>query len=145
MRQYSCYVTRVSGQTILYDIQGHSDTAMAAGRGQRKCLALQMRKWKWILTTSFFLPSLFFFLGRTCSRKGPTLGLVCDPRQLSGWRDAHEPIRLLAQIPHAIARIFGPVLFERLEKSSGMENPLKKALHEGKLEKYSQSKNEDSD
>ncbi|THH08026.1 hypothetical protein EW145_g2980 [Phellinidium pouzarii] len=30
------------------------------------------------------------------------------------------------------------VLFERLEKSGGMENPIKKALHEGKLEKYSE-------
>lgn len=28
------------------------------------------------------------------------------------------------------------VLFERLERSGGMENPIKKALHEGKLEKY---------
>ena len=28
------------------------------------------------------------------------------------------------------------VLFERLEKSGAMENPLRKALHEGKLEKY---------
>lgn len=28
------------------------------------------------------------------------------------------------------------VLFERLEKAGGMENPLRKALHEGKLEKY---------
>lgn len=28
------------------------------------------------------------------------------------------------------------VLFERLEKAGGMENPIKKALHEGKLEKY---------
>ncbi|KAI5119629.1 hypothetical protein M0805_007893 [Coniferiporia weirii] len=30
------------------------------------------------------------------------------------------------------------VLFERLEKSGGMENPIKKALREGKLEKYSE-------
>ena len=29
------------------------------------------------------------------------------------------------------------VLFERMEKVTGMENPIKKALHEGKLEKYS--------
>jgi hypothetical protein len=28
------------------------------------------------------------------------------------------------------------VLFERMEKATGMENPLKKAFHEGKLEKY---------
>ena len=28
------------------------------------------------------------------------------------------------------------VLFERMEKVTGMENPLKKAFHEGKLEKY---------
>lgn len=28
------------------------------------------------------------------------------------------------------------VLFERLEKAGGMENPIKKALHEGRLEKY---------
>ena len=28
------------------------------------------------------------------------------------------------------------VLFERLEKAGGMENPIKKAFHEGKLEKY---------
>ncbi|KAL5508603.1 hypothetical protein ACEPAH_6222 [Sanghuangporus vaninii] len=30
------------------------------------------------------------------------------------------------------------VLFERLEKAGGMENPIKKALHEGRLEKYSE-------
>lgn len=35
------------------------------------------------------------------------------------------------------------VLFERLEKAGGMENPLKKALHEGKLEKYNNTKDED--
>lgn len=29
------------------------------------------------------------------------------------------------------------VLFDRMEKLTGMENPIKKALHEGKLEKYS--------
>ncbi|OCB88330.1 hypothetical protein A7U60_g4532 [Sanghuangporus baumii] len=30
------------------------------------------------------------------------------------------------------------VLFERLERAGGMENPIKKALHEGRLEKYSE-------
>ena len=29
------------------------------------------------------------------------------------------------------------VLFDRLEKAGGMENPIRKALREGKLEKYS--------
>ena len=28
------------------------------------------------------------------------------------------------------------VLFERLEKAGGMENPIKKALREGRMEKY---------
>ncbi|KAH8115763.1 guanine nucleotide exchange factor [Phellopilus nigrolimitatus] len=37
------------------------------------------------------------------------------------------------------------VLFERLEKSGGMENPIKKALHEGKLEKYTGRPNKDED
>ena len=39
------------------------------------------------------------------------------------------------------------VLFERLEKAGGMENPIRKALHEGKLEKYQQSsrRGDDSD
>lgn len=38
------------------------------------------------------------------------------------------------------------VLFERLEKTGAMENPLKKALHEGKLEKYTnQARKDDSD
>ena len=41
------------------------------------------------------------------------------------------------------------VLFERLEKAGGMENPIKKALHEGRLEKYSEQarrkEEEDSD
>lgn len=38
------------------------------------------------------------------------------------------------------------VLFERLEKTGAMENPLKKALHEGKLEKYTnQTRKDDSD
>ena len=40
------------------------------------------------------------------------------------------------------------VLFDRLERAGGMENPIKKALHEGKLEKYneqSRKKCEDSD
>ena len=36
------------------------------------------------------------------------------------------------------------VLFERLEKSGGMENPIKKALHEGKLEKYKPKDDDDS-
>ena len=36
------------------------------------------------------------------------------------------------------------VLFERLEKSGGMENPIKKALHEGKLEKYKPKDDNDS-
>ena len=31
------------------------------------------------------------------------------------------------------------VLFERMEKITGMENPIKKAFHEGKLEKYAES------
>lgn len=37
------------------------------------------------------------------------------------------------------------VLFERLEKAGGMENPIKKALHEGKLEKYSERSRHDND
>lgn len=37
------------------------------------------------------------------------------------------------------------VLFDRLEKAGGMENPIKKALHEGRLEKYSNMKKDDSD
>lgn len=36
------------------------------------------------------------------------------------------------------------VLFERLEKAGGMENPIKKAFHEGKLEKYNMKKDEDN-
>ena len=40
------------------------------------------------------------------------------------------------------------VLFERLEKAGGMEHPIKKALREGKLEKYqdrSSKEGEDND
>lgn len=32
------------------------------------------------------------------------------------------------------------VLFERLEKSGGMENPIKKAMREGKMEKYEEAR-----
>ena len=37
------------------------------------------------------------------------------------------------------------VLFERLEKAGGMENPIKKALHEGKLERYNKGGGEEED
>lgn len=37
------------------------------------------------------------------------------------------------------------VLFDRLEKAGGMENPIKKAFHDGKLEKYNDSKKDEDD
>lgn len=37
------------------------------------------------------------------------------------------------------------VLFERLEKAGGMENPIKKAMREGKLEKYEEARRKEEE
>lgn len=61
----------------------------------------------------------------------PITGMVEQPRALGPEMTDEEKER-------EAEKLF--VLFERLEKSGGMENPIKKAMREGKMEKYEEAR-----